>query len=328
MTEWIRQSTAVTKKMGPFVDDTDGVTPETGLAISQADIRLSKNGGNFAQTNNAAGGTHDENGYYGIPLDTTDTATLGSLRVAINESGALPVWQDFMVVPANVWDSYFASDALQVHVTEMATNVITATTIAGGAIGNTEMAADAIDASALADTAIQEIRNAITGGAYALDTDANGRVRVVDGTGAGELDTDSGTVLLRAATETQIDDIESDVTAILADTGTDGVVLANDSITAAKIATDAIGSDELAIAGCNKIADHTLRRSFQSAIDSSDGDAKSFRSPLGAIAKLVNRVLSSGGVLSVYEDDDVTVLGTQNVSTDAAANPITELDTV
>jgi hypothetical protein len=32
----------------------------------------------------------------------------------------------------------------------------------------------------------------------------------VDGTGAGELDTDSGTVLLRSATETQIDNIEAD----------------------------------------------------------------------------------------------------------------------
>jgi len=31
----------------------------------------------------------------------------------------------------------------------------------------------------------------VTGGAYALDTDANGRVRIVDGTGAGEIDTDS-----------------------------------------------------------------------------------------------------------------------------------------
>lgn len=55
-----------------------------------------------------------------------------------------------------------------------------------------------------------ENRDALTGGAYALDTDANGRLRIVDGTGAGELDTDSGTVLLRSATETQIDNIEGD----------------------------------------------------------------------------------------------------------------------
>jgi len=110
--EFIKQSTAVTKKMGPFVDDTDGKTAETGLTITQADIRLSKNGGDFAQTHNAAGATHDENGYYGVPLDTTDTDTLGSLRVAIYESGALPVWQDFMVVPAHVYDWLFGDDGI------------------------------------------------------------------------------------------------------------------------------------------------------------------------------------------------------------------------
>lgn len=100
---WLKQSTAATIKLGPFLDDADGKTAETALTIAQADIRLSKNGGDIAQTNNAAGATHDELGYYDVPLDTTDTNTLGRLKVAVSESGALPVWQDFMVVPANVW---------------------------------------------------------------------------------------------------------------------------------------------------------------------------------------------------------------------------------
>ena len=53
----LKQSTAATIKLGPFVDDGDGKTAETGLTISQADIRLSKAGGDFAQTNNSAGAT-------------------------------------------------------------------------------------------------------------------------------------------------------------------------------------------------------------------------------------------------------------------------------
>jgi len=126
MAQWLKQSTAVTVKMGPFVDSSDGVTAETALTISQADIRLSKNGGAFAQTNNTAGATHDENGYYGVPLDTTDTNTLGTLRVAISESGVLPVWQDFMVVPANVWDSLFGSDKLQVDAVEISSDAAAA----------------------------------------------------------------------------------------------------------------------------------------------------------------------------------------------------------
>ena len=112
----LKQSTAATIKFGPMVDDADGKTAETALTISQADIRLSKNGGDFAQTHNATGATHDENGYYDIPLDTTDTGTLGRLRVAVSESGALPVWQDFLVVTANVYDSLVGgSDKLDVN---------------------------------------------------------------------------------------------------------------------------------------------------------------------------------------------------------------------
>lgn len=116
---WLKQSTAVTIKMGPFLDSTDGNTTEEALAIAQADIRLSKNGGAFAQTNNAAGATHDENGWYGVPLDTTDTNTLGRLKVAIHEAGALAVWAEFMVVSANTWDSFFAADNLDVNTAQI-----------------------------------------------------------------------------------------------------------------------------------------------------------------------------------------------------------------
>jgi hypothetical protein len=129
------------------------------------------------------------------------------------------------------------------------------------------------------------------------------------------------------ASSTALQTVDDNVDAILADTGTDGVVLADGAITAAKIGTGAIGSDEIAAAAANKIADHTIRRSFENACDSSDGDTKSFRSLLGAIAKLVNK-LTVDDVLTVHEDDDTTVLGTQNVTSNTLADPITELDTV
>jgi len=124
----LKQSTAKTVVLGPFVDDSDGKSPETTLTISQADIRLSKNGGAFAQTNNSAGATHMENGYYSVPLDTTDTNTVGTLTVAISESGALPVFREFMVVPANVYDSLVAgTDTLQADVTQVGGDTQSAT---------------------------------------------------------------------------------------------------------------------------------------------------------------------------------------------------------
>lgn len=131
MSLWLKQSTAVTVKIGPFVDDTDFKTAETALTISQADIRLSKNGGAFAQSNNAAGATHDASGYYGVPLDATDTNTLGTLRVFVAETGALQVWQDFMVAPANVWDSLFGADLLQVDSTQLLGTAYATPSVAG-----------------------------------------------------------------------------------------------------------------------------------------------------------------------------------------------------
>jgi hypothetical protein len=108
MARWLKQSTAFTFRVGPFLDSTDGVTAETALSIAQADIQISKNGGAFAQTSASPTTTHDADGWYQCPLTSTDTNTLGPLTVQIVMAGALPVWEHFMVVPANVYESLIA----------------------------------------------------------------------------------------------------------------------------------------------------------------------------------------------------------------------------
>lgn len=135
MCRLLRQSTAFTFRLGPFPDSTDGVTPETGLTISQADIQISKNGGAFAQTSAASPvTTHDSEGWYQCPLTATDTNTLGSLTVRVVKAGALSSWEHFLVVPANVFDSLVAgSDTLDVQVTGMGTAVLTAAALAADA---------------------------------------------------------------------------------------------------------------------------------------------------------------------------------------------------
>lgn len=101
----LQQSTSVDLPIGPFVDQTDGFTAETALTITQPDIRLKKNAAAWAQKNAAQTLTHEENGNYEVTLDATDTDTLGQLRLHVNESGALPVWDDFLVVPADVYNA-------------------------------------------------------------------------------------------------------------------------------------------------------------------------------------------------------------------------------
>ena len=87
---FLRQSTSKAIRFGPFVDDGDGFTPETGLTIAQADMQLSKDGGAFTQKNAAGNATHDVDGWYTTTLDATDTDTVGKLILQVNVAGALP----------------------------------------------------------------------------------------------------------------------------------------------------------------------------------------------------------------------------------------------
>ena len=114
----LRQSTAVTLQIGPYLDATDGVTPETGLGLAD-DIEISKNGGVFA-TVSSASLTYDSDGYYRWDATASETSDLGSLVVkSVSSTVHVPVWHEFMVLPSNVWDSLYSTDKLQVDVTQV-----------------------------------------------------------------------------------------------------------------------------------------------------------------------------------------------------------------
>lgn len=130
MAQLLKQSTAYTFQLGPFVDSIDGVTPKTSLTIAATDVDVSKNGGSFADKNDATAltGTGDSQGYYDCVLDTTDTGTLGKLEIRCYVSGALPVKFAFQVVPAHVYDGLVAgSDYLQVDTQQVLGTATTAT---------------------------------------------------------------------------------------------------------------------------------------------------------------------------------------------------------
>jgi hypothetical protein len=237
--QWLKQSTAATVKVGPFIDSTDGDTAEIGLTISQADVRLSKNGGNIAQKSEVSACTHDELGYYDCNLDATDTGTLGRLQVMVHESGALPVWHEYMVLPANVYDSLVAgSDLLQADATQISgdgtaadnaeaffdnTGFVASNSTIGTTTTNTDMRGT--DSAALAATALTN----------AIWTDAR----------AGYLDE------LGAA------NIPADLDAVLADTGTDGVLLAA-TATSAQLVDDVW--DEVLTAATHNVSTSAGRR--------------------------------------------------------------------
>lgn len=183
---YLRQSTASQSVMiGPFVDDADGNTAETGLTIANTDIRLSKNGANIVDKN-SGGGTHDELGYYTITLDATDTNTVGRLQLMVHVAGALPVYHEFWVLEEAIFDALFAAsatgllpanvtqwkgstpadladtDKVQVSVQHMLDGVLTAAKIASNAITDAKIASGALTAAKFAAGAFDAVWSVTT----------------------------------------------------------------------------------------------------------------------------------------------------------------------
>lgn len=229
MATWLRVSTSADVMLGPFLDSTDGNTVEGSLTITQPDIRLSKNGAAFAQKSSAQTLTHAENGWYSVSLSTTDTNTLGPLTVAIHESGALPVWREFLVVPANVYDSFFSTDFLQVDITQLLGSTIATPTVAGVLEADvTHWLGTAAATPTIAG--VPEVDITHIGGV------AQSAADLKDFADAGydpSTNKVQGVVLVDTVTD-------------LADNAINAATLASDTITAVKIAADAITSAHIA----------------------------------------------------------------------------------
>jgi hypothetical protein len=230
----LKQSTAVTIRMGPALDKTDGITEETALTLT---VEVSKNNGAFAARNSAGAISHDSNGWYAVPLDATDTGILGPFIAKFDDAAThLPVWHEFMVLPAMVYDSLVAgSDTLQADVVQWNGTAVPAEHTAGYPI-----------------------------------------VTVKDGTGTGELDTAFGVVLAKdhaganLATQASVDTlagyVDTEVAAIKAKTdnlpsdpaGLDGLAAAHGSGSWATATGFAVPGDAMTLTTAEREALHNI----------------------------------------------------------------------
>lgn len=130
MSQFLKQGVVTVITFGPFLAKGDGVTLQTGVGIiasidnGTTGILLSKNGGGATireQGANFVASTYDAHGFFKVSLSAVDTGTLGTLMVMHSEPATyLSVWRVFMVVPAQVWNSLFGADKLDVAVVEQA----------------------------------------------------------------------------------------------------------------------------------------------------------------------------------------------------------------
>jgi hypothetical protein len=95
--------------IGPFLDETDGVTPITSLAGNGTEI--SKDGGAYATGPTL--GTHDSEGMYPLALTTTHTNTVGLMLIkSFDATTHCPVFDWYEVIEEAVYDRDYAASAL------------------------------------------------------------------------------------------------------------------------------------------------------------------------------------------------------------------------
>lgn len=202
MTIALKQSTASQEiPLGYFVDSTDGDTAETGLTIANTDIKIWKNGATTLANKNSGGATHIAGGVYYCTLDATDTDTVGPLVIFVHVSGALAVRVECHVYEEVIYDGHYAASA---------TGAFPATLVQGG-INTTSGTITTLDGL---DTA-QDSQHSTTQSAIST---AQADLDILTGTDGATLATSQPNYA--PATAAALATVDSNVDAILVDTGT------------------------------------------------------------------------------------------------------------
>lgn len=234
---FLKQSTASQEvPLGYFLDSTDGDTEETGLTISNTDIKIWKAGATTLANKNSGGATHISNGIYYAILDATDTDTLGSLVIFVHESGALSVRLECVVLAANVYDSLIGGgDTLEVDATAISGDTTAA--------NNCESFFDGTGYAGTGNTipTVTNVTNQVTADVTAISGDSAAADNLeldYDGTGYAKANSTIGTcttntdmvgtnnaALASVCTEARLSELDAanlplDVDAILTDTST------------------------------------------------------------------------------------------------------------
>ena len=234
--QYLKADTQVKVVIGPVVAVGDGYVPITSLSLSTADEAeilkhdaaavTSISGNTFAAITSA-------DGYYNLTITAAQLDTEGMLTVLINDDSlCLPVRHDFMVVNANVFDSLFAAattDYLQVDLLQMGGGAQSATDLKDFADAGYDPGTNKVNGVVLCDTITTYTGNTLqTGDCYA---------RLGSPTSA-SVSADNLLIYNRlgapvaASISADIAVVDSVVDDVLADTGTDGVLLTSAANTA------------------------------------------------------------------------------------------------
>jgi len=114
MTLILKQSTSIDIRVGPFVDATDGVTPETGVSLGSADQAevLKANGASTVAMGGTFAAVSGADGWYDYTVASGDVDTVGEVVFVVQDSSVcLPVFTRATVVEENVYVAWYAASA-------------------------------------------------------------------------------------------------------------------------------------------------------------------------------------------------------------------------
>lgn len=101
---------------GPFLDKTDGITPEVGIDLTTADSALIyKHGASASFAVTSATWTHVGSGFYALAATGSMFDTLGQCTLLVQDvSICLPYHKDLMVVATTYWNWKYGTTLLNV----------------------------------------------------------------------------------------------------------------------------------------------------------------------------------------------------------------------
>lgn len=118
----LRTNTATRITVGPFIDKTDFLTPETAITVTSCKLTLMVDTGGVPTlvldtAPTASGGnndmvhvTGDDSGYYDLELTAANVNYLGRACLSINDLAVhLPVFHEFMIISAQEFDRKYGT---------------------------------------------------------------------------------------------------------------------------------------------------------------------------------------------------------------------------
>lgn len=135
---YLRQNTATIVTIGPFIDIA-GLELEAAIAEGASELITfivdANNGAaptvvlDMVATNASTDNDVTDlgtSGYYGLELTAANTNYVGRAVLSVTNAAVhLPMFHEFMILPANVFDALIGTDALYVDVQEINSNSVT-----------------------------------------------------------------------------------------------------------------------------------------------------------------------------------------------------------